>query len=226
MPLHTAKRPLGQHSWCANNILAGRPRVATNLHHFPPLDKTGNITQLSMSAAKLVFTHPSPPESVKRLSQSSSAVLGFIVGSYLASLIDAQFHSKHRGKLFVTAIVRSFVSALVAFFIALIGWDGCNGYVGMALLFVVGWLSFESVLPPPAYTQCLHSWRATWARWPSTHLDWAARPTLRQSYSHRRWPQSSVTPPFPFLSVEHPRFAGSALQAWCWGVPSLSLSPF
>lgn len=101
-----------------------------------------------MSAAKLVFTHPSPPESVKRLSQSSSAVLGFIVGSYLASLIDAQFHSKHRGKLVVTAIVRSFVSALVAFFIALIGWDGGNGYVGMALLFVVGWLSFESVLSP------------------------------------------------------------------------------
>ncbi|UZJ53950.1 hypothetical protein CBS101457_003270 [Exobasidium rhododendri] len=95
---------------------------------------TGNITQLSMSAVNLLCTHPLPAEAVMRLSQSSSAIFGFITGSFIASLIDKRFHSKHRGKMAGASLVRSIIFVFAALFIAFFGWDG---FKGMGLLFVL-----------------------------------------------------------------------------------------
>ena len=75
-----------------------------------------------MSAVTLLLTHPMPIEAMNRLQTSSCAVFGFILGAFLASKIDAQFHGKHRGKLAVTSFVRGIIFALMAVWVYNITW--------------------------------------------------------------------------------------------------------
>lgn len=101
---------------------------------------TGNLTQLTISAVTLILTHPSPPTSVSRLTLSTSSMAGFVLGSLVASFVDARYHGKHRGKLALAAIIRAAVFASIVPYIAWYGWTGQGG---MLILFLVRSLSMH-----------------------------------------------------------------------------------
>lgn len=65
---------------------------------------------------------------------SLSAVFGFIIGCFVAALVDTKFHSKHRGKLICWALARAALYAVVAPLVARHGWEGTSA---MMFLFTV-----------------------------------------------------------------------------------------
>lgn len=95
---------------------------------------TGNITQLTIAIVTSIFNYPSPPSSISRVWLSSAAVLGFIFGALTATWIDSLYHGKHRGKLFISAIVRGAIFAALVPFLAFNGWAG---WYGMGVLVVM-----------------------------------------------------------------------------------------
>jgi hypothetical protein len=78
-----------------------------------------------------------PQESVMRFSDSSSAILGFIFGAFIASKLTARFSASHKGKLVFSALLRCLIFVAVSIGVAMFGWTGRHG---MVMLFAVSLL--------------------------------------------------------------------------------------
>jgi hypothetical protein len=169
-----------------------------------------------MSLTTVLFTSPTPPEATLRLTRSSTAVLGFIVGSYFASIIDSKFHSKLRGKLVISCVIRSILFLVIAVLLALLGWEG---YPGLAMLFAVSarkeddcpWDGHD--LTSACIPLLLSSCPLIWQQWPSMHFDWEALHMPPLSSSLQVWQVSSVIPLYHSPSALLPRSEESASSA-------------
>lgn len=87
-----------------------------------------------MAATTVAMTRPAPEAALHRLADSMSAVVGFIIGSFVAMLVDKSLGARHRGKFVGWALARALVFLALAPAIAYFGWEGTSG---MVILFIM-----------------------------------------------------------------------------------------